>query len=174
MFSLSNDGELQSRVFRKFGFQVIRGSTGKGGTRAVIEAIRLLRGGAAIAMTPDGPRGPACQVHGGVLMMAQKSGAALIPVGSSAKWRFLAVSWDRYMVALPFSSAVIAFGEPIFVPEVASDQEIESIRARLQEAICRLDNEADIAMGHEPISYPKRPMAEAVSEPESTHAAEAT
>ncbi|HZH98856.1 MAG TPA: DUF374 domain-containing protein, partial [Fimbriimonadaceae bacterium] len=80
IISLSRDGEMQKRIFTKFGFQIIRGSTGRGGARAAVESIRVLRTGDTMAVTPDGPRGPSGVVQPGVILMAQKSGAALIPV----------------------------------------------------------------------------------------------
>lgn len=150
LFSLSNDGELQSKIFMRFGFQVIRGSTGRGGARAAIEAIRVLRSGETMAITPDGPRGPSGVVQGGVMLMAQKSGAALVPVGSSARWRILAGSWDRYMIPLPFSKAMISFGEPVFVHEDATEEQVEALRLKLQTAIHALERECEKAMGHAP------------------------
>jgi len=146
LFSLSNDGELQSRIFRLFGFRVIRGSTGRGGARAAIEAIRVLRSGDSMAITPDGPRGPAFVVQRGVLLMAQKSGAALIPVGSAAQPCAHARSWDKYMVPLPFAKAVLALGPPISVPEGASESDIEHFRTLLQEAISVQEAEAAKAL----------------------------
>lgn len=155
LFSLSNDGEMQSRIFKRFGFQVIRGSTGRGGARAAIEAIRLLRQGDAVAITPDGPRGPVEVVQGGVILMAQKSGAALIAIGSAAKPRIRAPTWDSYMVPLPFSRAAIVFGEPIYVPENASEQEIEGCRIRLEAAIQEAERVAALEVGSKPEAAPK-------------------
>ncbi|MGC5340985.1 DUF374 domain-containing protein, partial [Escherichia coli] len=76
---------MQNRVFTHLGFKVIRGRTGRGGVRAAVEAIKTLRSGATMAMTPDGPRGPSAVLQDGVIFMAQKSGAALVPVGISAR-----------------------------------------------------------------------------------------
>jgi lysophospholipid acyltransferase (LPLAT)-like uncharacterized protein len=143
VISQSRDGDIQNVVFSSLGYNVIRGSTGRGGVRAAVEAIRALRKGGSMAMTPDGPRGPSGIVQGGVLLMAQKSGAALVPVGISARPRLLARSWDRYMVPWPFGRAVFTFGDPIYVPETASDQEVEALRLRLEEAIHAKEAEAD-------------------------------
>lgn len=135
VISHSRDGEVQNTVFSKLGYQVIRGSTGRGGVRAAVEAIRALRKGGNMAMTPDGPRGPSGVVQGGVMLMAQKSGAALVPVGISAKPRWLAPAWDRYMVPWPFSRGVFLFGEPIYVPEDASEERVEELRLELETKI---------------------------------------
>ena len=150
IISQSRDGEIQTRIFQSFGFEVIRGSTGRGGIRAAVEAIKLLKRGVSMAMTPDGPRGPSEKVQPGVLMLAQKSGAALIPAGVSARPRYLAKSWDRYMLPLPFSKAIGYAGEPIFVPENATEEEREEIRARLESEMTRMQTMAEQALGQSP------------------------
>ena len=154
LFSLSNDGELQSRIFGMLGFRVIRGSTGRGGERAAIEAIKVLRKGDILAITPDGPRGPAGVVQGGMLLMAKKSGAAMIPMGVSAKGRWLVKTWDRYLIPKPFAKTVLRFGEPIWLSKDATDEEMEAVRQKLALAMNRLQDEADMALGLEPHSHP--------------------
>jgi hypothetical protein len=143
IISLSKDGNIQNQVFSLLGFQVIRGSTGRGGVRALAESIRVLRGGATMCLTPDGPRGPSGVVQDGILLMAKKSGCAIVPVGISAKPRFHVRSWDRYMVPWPFSRAVMIFGEPIFVAETATDEELEDCRKHVEREIHRLQSMAD-------------------------------
>lgn len=96
-----------------------------------------------MAMTPDGPRGPSGVVQGGVMLMAHKSGAGLVPVGISAKKAFYAKSWDKYMLPYPFSKARMIFGEPMFVPENATDEEVEAIRLKFEQEIHRLQALAD-------------------------------
>lgn len=154
IISLSRDGEMQDKIFKKYGFQTIRGSTGRGGARAAAEAVKVLRTGAWMAMTPDGPRGPSGKVQDGVLYFARKSGAALIPVGSCARPRTLVKSWDRYLVPWPFSKGVLLFGQPIFVPEDASDEAVEAIRGQLEQEIDRLESEAQAMLGFTPIQNP--------------------
>ena len=95
-----------------------------------------------MAMTPDGPRGPSGIVQGGVMLMAQKSGAALVPVGIAAKPCWRAPSWDRYMFPFLFSRAVFLFGDPIYVPESATDEVVESIRLELEKQIHAKEAEA--------------------------------
>jgi lysophospholipid acyltransferase (LPLAT)-like uncharacterized protein len=143
VISQSRDGEIQNVVFSSLGYNVIRGSTGRGGVRAAVEAIRVLRKGAMMAMTPDGPRGPSGVVQGGVMLMAQKSGAALVPVGISARPRWLVPSWDRYLLPFPFARAVFLFGDPIYVPEDASDEQVETLRLRLEQEIHAKEAEAE-------------------------------
>ena len=150
IISQSRDGEMQARVFGRLGFKVIRGSTGRGGVRAAVEAINVLRDGALMAFTPDGPRGPSGVVQGGLLLMAKKSGAAIIPAGVSSRRRWRLGTWDRYQIPKPFSRAVIVLGEPIEVPAHATEIELEQSRLRVEAEIRRLQNEAERAMGHKP------------------------
>jgi len=141
IISNSNDGDIQDKVFRALGFRTIRGSTGqdRGGIKAALQGIQMLKEGGTMAITPDGPRGPSKVVQGGVMLMARKSGARLVPVGISAKRAWYAGSWDSYMFPMPFSKARMIFGEPIFVPEKASEQEVEAIRLAFENEIERLD-----------------------------------
>lgn len=148
IISKSKDGDIQTHVFQNLGFKVIRGSTGRGGERALIESIRELKKGETMAITPDGPRGPTHVVQGGIMLMAKKSGAWLAPCGVSARPRFLAKSWDSYMVPMPFSKCVMTFGEPVQVPLDATDEEVEEIRLRLQDSMNQLETEAEQILGY--------------------------
>lgn len=148
IISHSRDGEMQKRIFTKFGYNTIRGSTGRGGARAAVESIKVLRKGAMMAFTPDGPRGPSGVIQNGMLAMAQKSGAAMIPVGVSAKDRWLVKSWDRWMVPKPFSQGIMIFGTPLYVPANASDDEIERIRQTFELEMHRLERLAEQLYGY--------------------------
>ncbi len=81
------------------------------------------------------------------MLMAQKSGAKLVPIGISARPRLLAKSWDRYMIPLLFARGVMIYGDPITVPKHASEREVEASRTRLQAEIERLQNLAEAEMG---------------------------
>jgi lysophospholipid acyltransferase (LPLAT)-like uncharacterized protein len=142
IISHSKDGDMQTRIFQRFGYQVIRGSSKRGGVQALIEAIRVLKKGDSMCITPDGPRGPTGIVQDGVVMMAQKSGCALVPVATYAKPAWFAPTWDRYMAPLPFSRAVFLVGEPLYVPADASSELTEQIRLKLESEIHRLQAEA--------------------------------
>ena len=143
IISHSRDGQIQTKIFKRFGYQVIRGSTGRGGERALVESLRVLKRGERMAITPDGPRGPDRQVQGGVLMMAKKTGAALIPVGTGARPCKLVPTWDSYMVPFLFAKACFAVGEPIYVPQDANDVTMEAKRLELQRAIEVVQAEAE-------------------------------
>ena len=153
LISHSRDGEMQNGIFRRFGFQTIRGSTGRGGLKAALEAIKVLRNGDTLVFTPDGPRGPSGIVQEGAMMIARKSGAALIPVGVSAKRRKLFRSWDRFMIPKPFSQCVMLFGDPIYIPEDASEEEVEKLRLEFQTAMREIEAEAIKKFGHPPADW---------------------
>jgi len=141
MFSLSRDGQMQSRLFGMLGFRAIHGSTGRGGDRAAIEAIRLLRKGERLAITPDGPRGPNREVQGGVLLMAKKSGAALVPMGATANRAWTMKAWDQYLIPKPFARVTLRFGNPIHIAANASDADVEHARRALADAMTELEYE---------------------------------
>lgn len=148
IISNSNDGDLQASVFTRLGYKIIRGSSARGGERALVEAIRALRRDESLAMTPDGPRGPSGVLQPGVVFMAKKSGAVLVPVGISATPRMLAKSWDKYMVPCPFGRAELIFGEPIKVDADASDEAVEAVRRLLESEIHRLEKETELRCGY--------------------------
>lgn len=143
LISRSRDGEMQDRIFRRFGYRTVRGSTRRGGARAAVECARLLRKGETFVFTPDGPRGPSGEVQEGILWLAKKSGAVIIPGGAAARPRWMARSWDRYMVPLPFAKAVIVLGEPIRVPKDATDEQLQQIGEQLKQALNEAEKRAE-------------------------------
>lgn len=147
IISQSRDGDIQNTVFERLGFQTTRGSTGRGGERAAVRAIKALRTGGVLAMTPDGPRGPSQVVQEGVMLIAQRSGARLVPLGIAASpcWRIK--SWDRYVIPKPFARALLIAGESMPVPKDATPEEVEAIRKRLEDSLTTLQDEAERELG---------------------------
>ncbi|MEJ5250563.1 MAG: lysophospholipid acyltransferase family protein [Chthonomonadetes bacterium] len=143
IISLSRDGEIQNHIFRRFGFRIIRGSTGRGGIRAALEAARRVSEGGILAFTPDGPRGPSRQVQPGALFIAQKSGCPVIPAGVAAYPCKFLPTWDSYMIPLPFARGVFIFGEPVEIPDGISEQEFERLRQKVEQDINRLEAQAE-------------------------------
>lgn len=143
LVSHSRDGEMQNGIFRRFGFRTVRGSTGRGGARAAVQCSRLLREGETFVFTPDGPRGPSREVQLGVLWLAKHSGAAIIPGGAAARPCWLARSWDRYMIPLPFAKAAIVLGKPLYVPEDADDSVMEQLSKELKRALDEAEQRAE-------------------------------
>lgn len=148
IISLSRDGEIQNRIFEKLGFKTIRGSTGRGGERALVESIRALKQGATMAITPDGPRGPSGIVQPGILAMAKKSGCALVPVGISSRPRILLKNaWDKHMIPVPFGKSMMVFGDAYRIAKDATEEEVEAIRLKMQDDMHRLQAEAEKLLG---------------------------
>ena len=147
MASRSRDGEVIAAFLSFWGFRVVRGSTSRGGTPAMLEMIRLMKEGAAVAdLTTDGPLGPARRSKPGVVALAEAVGARILPVGSSAsRPRFLR-SWDNYLVPLPFSRGVTLIGKPL--PREPGEPEAAYL-ARLDRAIDAMTEEADRLCGVE-------------------------
>lgn len=143
IISLSRDGEIQNHIFRRFGFRIIRGSTGRGGIRAALEAARRVAEGGILAFTPDGPRGPNRRVQPGALFIAQKAKCPIIPAGVAAYPRTLLPTWDQYMIPLPFARGVFIFGDPIEVPDNLDEQQFEQLRQRVEQAINALEQQAE-------------------------------
>lgn len=145
LISTSRDGEYQNRIFQRFGFRTVRGSTSaRGAVQAALTMTKHLKAGATLAFTPDGPRGPSHEVKPGAVFMAQKSGAVIVPVGISAFPRRLAHSWDQYMVPAPFARAVWIYGDPISIPADATSEEQEQWAVRLGAAISALEAQAEL------------------------------
>ena len=140
LVSEHRDGEIIARVAARLGFGAVRGSTTRGGGRALLGLVRELEGGHDVAVTPDGPRGPAHQYAPGALVAAQRAGVPVVPVGAYASRAWRMRSWDRFMVPQPFARVIVAYGEPTWVhAERARDAAAETERfAALQhEAVTR-------------------------------------
>jgi lysophospholipid acyltransferase (LPLAT)-like uncharacterized protein len=143
LVSLSRDGDLVSAYFEASGLNVIRGSTKRRGVTAAREALTLLENKAILAMTPDGPRGPAEIAQPGVVYFALKSGKPIIPAGIAAWPRWEMNSWDRYMVPKPFAKAHWVYGDPIFVRP--GDDLEDSVR-HLSDVLNQLQAQAESAV----------------------------
>jgi lysophospholipid acyltransferase (LPLAT)-like uncharacterized protein len=135
MVSASGDGAFLAAVLAKFGIEVVRGSTSRRGPQALLEAARWLRKGYSVAITPDGPRGPAHKIQEGVIYLAQVSGRPIVPISNFANWKICLRSWDRFQIPLPFSRCELYDNDPIWVPREATDSEREQLRAKLEESM---------------------------------------
>lgn len=131
LVSLSKDGELISSISRRFGMKPIRGSSSRGGARALLELIDLARKDSGdILITADGPKGPLREVKPGLVKLAQKSGAPLIPVcwRASRSW-VLSKSWDRFVIPKPFSRIDLFFGDPIDLHDLNEENTTEVMKS---------------------------------------------
>ncbi len=106
MISRSRDGERIARVVERLGYHVVRGSSSRGGARALLEMVRALRKPTLAGHLIDGPRGPRHEVKPGIVAMAQRSRAVLVPMTYFIRWKWSAPSWDRMQIPLPFARIV--------------------------------------------------------------------
>jgi lysophospholipid acyltransferase (LPLAT)-like uncharacterized protein len=115
LISEHQDGEMVARAAESLGYALVRGSTTRGGDRALISVIRELQAGREVAITPDGPRGPARKYAPGALIAAQRSGAVILPVVAVADKAWRLRSWDQFMIPKPFARVTVAYGDPAAV-----------------------------------------------------------
>lgn len=134
LVSQHRDGEAIARVVAKLGYIAARGSTTRGGAKALLELVRLAREGRDIGVTPDGPRGPREVAQNGVITAARQTGLPIIPVATASDRAWEVRSWDRFMVPKPFSNVFVRYGAPIWIPHDADDRHLESVQAGLDDA----------------------------------------
>ncbi len=110
LISEHRDGEIIARIAAALGHRSVRGSTTRGAGRALLALVRQVEAGRDIAVTPDGPRGPAKSFAAGALIVAQRTGAAIIPATVVARAAWHLRSWDSFMIPRPFTRVVISYG----------------------------------------------------------------
>jgi lysophospholipid acyltransferase (LPLAT)-like uncharacterized protein len=115
VISSHRDGEIVARIAERLGHRTIRGSSSRGAARALLGIVRELDAGCEVAVTPDGPRGPARKFATGALVAAQRVGAPIIGIGVSVSSAWHLKSWDRFMIPKPFSKVSVAYTEPTLV-----------------------------------------------------------
>ena len=115
LVSQSRDGEYITNIVNAFGYSTIRGSTSKGGTKALVTMKSHLENGGCIVITPDGPRGPRYSIQKGVLWLASETGFPIIPFSLNSKKHWELKSWDRTQIPKPFTKAEFIIGEPIHI-----------------------------------------------------------
>ena len=148
LVSASEDGEYVARVIKRQGHQPIRGSTNKGGLRALATMIRQLNQGRPGAVIPDGPQGPRFKVQPGVVTMAKKTGYAILPISYSAKRMKIFNSWDRFIFPYPFTTCRVIYGNLIYVPPDADKETELSCQTQLEAELRRITMDADSHFGH--------------------------
>jgi lysophospholipid acyltransferase (LPLAT)-like uncharacterized protein len=115
--SAARDGRYLADFAARLGYLAVQGSSSKGGVRALVGAIRVLRDGGQVGFTPDGPRGPRRGLKPGFLAAAQRTGALVYPMHASATWSRRLASWDRFLLPLPGARVHVVVGAPFEVGE---------------------------------------------------------
>jgi lysophospholipid acyltransferase (LPLAT)-like uncharacterized protein len=122
------DGGLLAEVAQRWGYRVVRGSSTRGGSRGFRQLVQALVAGWEVAITPDGPRGPAGVTKRGVVAAARRTGRSVLPVGAIAQRAWRIGSWDRLLVPRPFARVRVSYSDPESVPE---DDSLEAVGRRL-------------------------------------------
>ena len=143
MSSTSRDGMLQSKILKKFHFEIIPGSSSKTPVKALIRSLRTMQQGYSFAITVDGPRGPLYKVKPGALYLAKKTHAYIIPIIFSSSPSRILNAWDRYLLPMPFSRAVILVGEPYKPSSGLDETTIHKESQQLEEILNNLTKKAD-------------------------------
>ena len=129
------DGEWITQTLGRFGYTAARGSSSRGGARALLTLTRLMQRGHGVAITLDGPRGPARHAQPGAVWLARHTGNPILPfhIEASSAWHL--GSWDAALIPKPGSRVAIVVGEPLEVPRDADAAMLESCRLDLEEAM---------------------------------------
>lgn len=136
------DGEWIARIITRFGYGTARGSSSRGGARALLQLRRELRKGRSVAFTVDGPRGPREVAQLGAVWLAGATGQPIVPLHLEALSYWTARSWDRHQIPKPWSHVAVVLGPPIEIPSGASDEVIEAGRVALEAALAGLKVQA--------------------------------
>jgi lysophospholipid acyltransferase (LPLAT)-like uncharacterized protein len=112
LISRHADGEVIARIVEGLGYRTVRGSTTRGGVRALLETAQLVNEGITVGFTPDGPRGPRHVFAPGALIVAQRTGRPIIALGATASRSWRLKSWDRHLVPKPFATVTIRYSGP--------------------------------------------------------------
>ncbi|RKY28989.1 MAG: hypothetical protein DRP79_01640 [Planctomycetota bacterium] len=143
VISRHRDGELISRIVEKGGYIPVRGSSTRGGMRAMKELLRLAEEGDIIAFTPDGPRGPARKFKDGPVYLSKTTGAPiyLMGVGFSNCWQVK--DWSGMKIPKPFSTIALSYVGPYNVASDATETELEEWKEKLALELDKADAEAE-------------------------------
>ncbi|ADO76409.1 lysophospholipid acyltransferase family protein [Halanaerobium praevalens] len=136
--SLSRDGSYIAKVLENLGWELIRGSSSRGGSRSLLQLYRKLKHGFSAAITPDGPTGPRHEVKPGIIFLQKKADSFLVPVGVDARWKKKFGSWDQFLLPYPFSKTAIVFGKPFkFEAELSRESKQEILAEKMKKVNLR-------------------------------------
>jgi hypothetical protein len=136
------DGEWIAGIIERFGYGTARGSTSRGGRRALLQLVRDMEAGKPAAFTIDGPRGPARIAQPGAVWLAKTTGNPVLPFHVEADRCWTLSSWDRTQIPKPFATVSLVVGDPLTVPAEADEVQIESARGELEARLSRLEARA--------------------------------
>jgi lysophospholipid acyltransferase (LPLAT)-like uncharacterized protein len=133
------DGEWIARIIERFGYGTARGSTSRGGRRAILQMVRDMAAGKPAGFTIDGPRGPARVAQPGAIWLAKATGNPVLPFHLEASSHWSLRSWDRTQIPKPFSTVALVVGEPMPVAGDAGEEQLEAARVELERRLQELE-----------------------------------
>jgi hypothetical protein len=132
LVSMSKDGELLSKLLKRWGYNLFRGSSSAGGKAALTELSGFLKNGNSAVITPDGPRGPAKHIKNGALILSFNNKIPIIPLRIEyCSGKVFEKSWDNFEVPYPFSTCKLTFGEPRYYSRMLDDIELDDFKAAI-------------------------------------------
>ena len=119
----SKDGERSTATWKWFGIHAVRGTAADDGAKALVRMIRAVKDGWDFGITPDGPKGPRQELKPGVIALARKTGATIVPVCVAYDRVFELKTWDAMPIPLPFAQCIVRYGAPMDIPAKADESE---------------------------------------------------
>jgi len=135
MTSMNLDGEAIAQCIQRFGYSAARGSSSRGGLRALAQLVREIHRGRDAGFSIDGPRGPRYVAKQGPVLLAFKTGAAIFCFNISMKHKIQLKSWDEFQIPLPFTRAIVVKAPPIWVPRDATEDQLRALHEKMQSVL---------------------------------------
>jgi lysophospholipid acyltransferase (LPLAT)-like uncharacterized protein len=144
LVSPSGDGEIIARTLATFGFGIVRGSSFKSATKALMALRRHVEEGKSAVLIADGSRGPREALQPGALMVSKLAGGApTLPITTAFSKQWTLKTWDKLAIPKPFAAAVVVYGEPVVCPKDADSEQLEAARAKLEAELHRITRLAE-------------------------------
>jgi lysophospholipid acyltransferase (LPLAT)-like uncharacterized protein len=147
MTSEHRDGQISKQIMERQGFKTVSGSSTRGGAKALIGMMRLVKEGLNLCIPPDGPKGPARRVKSGAIFVASRCAVPIVPVGIAASSQWRLGTWDRMKVPKPFSRVAFVCDEPLRVPDNLDERELDTWAGTLASRIERSETRAREFLG---------------------------
>ncbi len=143
LVSQSKDGEFLSTILERWKYSMIRGSSHIGGKEAMQLMVDAVNNGSALAITPDGPRGPIREMKMGAIRTAQRTNVPLVLAGIAMKTKKHLRSWDRFEVPMPFSTIAVHYSDPIMVPAELTGEPLDRFKKEMEQLLNQLTLDAE-------------------------------
>jgi len=147
MVSRSRDGEIAARIAAGLGYRPVRGSSSRGGGTALREMVAAAERGTSLALTVDGPRGPAGICKPGAALIADRWGGPVVATAAVPTRAWTLSSWDRFVIPRPGAEVYVAYGDPIEVDTDGSPDDVTRWQVRIGEAIDEATRRCERAIG---------------------------